>query len=341
MKRKINLTIQTFNKSIGKNKQKSIHLTTMSSDKLSKMRKFNKPLSYKLYHNIIKESLILGLREELNYNKHMNEVIQNYLDNVRRVKEKVKFNKEEVENNRDSLIEEFHERFLIVQNFEKQIEILNNERKEIIRENNDIIAMRKNEKGKLLNQLNKIQKEIELQRNEIDIINKKIFELEQQKNGLIDVFEQTEKTEKKNFEDLKENYIILAEKCDYYQIQYDTFDKTPNELLNERLNLFDNTKTKNLLEEENLKVILAEKNFIKNNLIDNIKELHIKINKAEQIQKEIKEKENLYGKSLESINNMHKRKNYSHSKINLTDSNRTYKRNKTISDTKRRSLGIK
>ena len=58
-----------------------------------------KTLSNKLGHKIIKEALILGLREELNYNEKRKRTLLKYLTDVNKLKEKVKKNKEDVEEN--------------------------------------------------------------------------------------------------------------------------------------------------------------------------------------------------------------------------------------------------
>ena len=89
----------------------------------------SKPLANKLGYKIIKEALILGLREELNHNEKMKETLYEYLDDINRLKERVKKNKEEVEDNCNKLKQEFNDRFVIIENFEKQIELLNEGKK--------------------------------------------------------------------------------------------------------------------------------------------------------------------------------------------------------------------
>jgi hypothetical protein len=277
----------------------------------------SKPLANKLEYKIIKEALILGLREELNHNETMKETLCEYLDDVNRLKERVKKNKEEVEDNCNQLKQEFNDRFKIIENFEKQIGLLNEEKKEIIRTNNEIIAMKSKTTQSLKNQLNKIQEDTNEQWVVIDDLKEKILGLEKKLNNLNNEFDLIIIEEEKKYKQLLADYLILAEKCEYYQIEYNKYDKYPEEKLKDDLNLFDTTKKNDLLTEENLKIELAEKTFVRDKLINSINNLHKQINIIEEKQKEIKEKEKLYGKPLSSRDIKKKNKN-KNKKNNLT-----------------------
>ena len=261
-----------------------------------------KNLSKKLKYKIIKESLILGLRQELKHNEKMKRILNIYLKDVNRLKEKVKRNKEEVQQNCENIKNEFHDRFLVVEAYEKQINILNEEKKEIIRTNEEIIAMKAKQTTALKNQLNKVQKETNAQMEEIKELNNKIEELEKKKAGLNDEFDEIVKKQETDYKKMKEEFIALCQKCDYYEYEYNKFDKYPEEKLKDNINLFDNTKTKAILTEENLKIALIEKNFVRDKLINNLNTMHKKIDAFEEKQKEMKKKEKLYGKPLNSLN---------------------------------------
>lgn len=276
----------------------------------------SKPLANKLGYKIIKEALILGLREELNHNEKMKETLYEYLDDINRLKERVKKNKEEVEDNCNKLKQEFNDRFVIIENFEKQIELLNEEKREIIRTNNEIIAMKNKATQSLKSQLNKVQEDTNEQRVVIDDLKEKIVGLEKKLNGLNNEFDLIIKEEEEKYKQLLKDYLVLAEKCEYYQIEYDKFDKYPEEKLKDDLNLFDNTKKNDILTEENLKIELAEKIFVRDKLIDNVNNLHKQINIIEEKQKEMKEKEKLYGKPLSARDKKGKKSNKK--KNNLT-----------------------
>ena len=275
-----------------------------SNYKIKNIRFYDLPkdLSKKLRHKIIKESLILGLRQELKHNEKMKNILNIYLKDVNKLKEKVKRNKDEVQQNCENIKNEFYDRFLVVEAYEKQINLLNEEKKEIIRTNEEIIAMKAKQTTALKNQLSKVQKETDAQIVEIKELNNKIEELEKKKAGLNDEFDEIIKKQEIDYKKMMEEYIALSQKCDYYQYEYNKFDKYPEEKAKDILNLFDNTKTKALLTEENLKIALIEKNFVRDKLLNNLSTMQKKIDAFEEKQKEMKKKERLYGKPLNSLN---------------------------------------
>ena len=296
-----------------------------------------KNLSNKLGNKIIKEALILGLREELNYNKKMKKTLLKYLEDINKLKEKVKKNKEDVEENCEKLKQEFYDRFIIIENYEKQINLLNDEKKEIIKTNTEIISMKNKITESLKKQINKLQKEIEEQRAVIDELKQKILVLEDKTLNLDNEFAKILIDEEKKYKELLKEYMILSEKCDYYQIEYDKFDKYPEEIIKENLNLFDATKANDLLTEENLKIELAEKNFVRDILLNSINTLHNQITIIEDKQKEIKEKEKIYGKSLSSLDKTFKKKN-TNKITNLKINNFISTNNSTLSNRRTKTL---
>ena len=278
-----------------------------------------KSLSNKLCHKIIKEALILGLREEYSYNEKMKKTLTKYLEDVNRLKEKVKRNKEDVEQNCEKLKQEFYDRFTIIDNYEKQINLLNEEKKEIIRTNNEIIAMKNKITDSLKKQFNKLQKEVEEQRAVIDDLKGKILVLEEKKANLDNEFAQILVEEEKKYNKLLEEFSQLSKKCEYYEIEYNKFDKYPSELTKVDINLFDKTKTMDLLVEENLKIELAEKNLVKEELLSNVSNLQQKITEFEEKLKEIKKKEKLYGKPLSALNAKTKKNNKTKKNENINN----------------------
>ena len=108
---------------------------------------------------------------------------------------------------------------------------------------------------------------------------------------------------------LLEEFKLLSEKCNYFENEYNKFDLYPSELTKKDLNLNDKTKTIALLTEENLKIKLAEKHFVRDELLNSVSNLHKQITLFEEKQKEIKEKEKLYGKPLSAISNKFKKNN--------------------------------
>jgi len=311
--------------------------------KIKNLRFYELPknLSKKLKNKIIKESLILGLRQELNHNEKMKNILNIYLKDVNKLKEKVKRNKEEVQQNCENIKNEFYDRFLVVEAYEKQITLLNDEKKEIIRTNEEIIAMKAKQTTALKNQLSKVQKETDAQMDQIKELNSKIEALEKKKAGLNDEFDEIVKKQEIDYKKMKEEYIDLCQKCDYYQYEYNKFDKYPEEKAKENINLFDNTKTKALLTEENLKIALIEKNFVKDKLLNNLNTMHKKIDAFEEKQKEMKKKQRLFGKPLNSLNIKTTLKTLSNNKtlnsnqyMNTNNTTQSNKRAKTFKNKK-------
>jgi hypothetical protein len=293
-----------------------------------------KSLSKKLQKKIIKESLILGLREELNHNQKMKKIFTKYLTEVNKLKEKVKKNKDEVQQCCENLKKEFYDRFQIIDNFEKQINLLNEEKKEIIKTNTEILAMKAKQTTELKKQLNKVQNETNEQMKVINELDKKIEALETKKAGLDNEFAQIVKQQDDDCKKFQEELLVLIKKADYYQKEYDSYNKYPEEIAKDDINLFDYTKARDLLTEENLKIDLAEKNFVKDKLLNNLNALHKQIDEFEEKQKEMKKKERLFGKSL-NLNTINQKSKVKKTQNNTTIMNTNYstqsnKRAKTI-----------
>ena len=161
------------NLSINKLKQKYIRFT-----------KLPKTLSNKLNNKIIKEALILGLREEYQYNEAIKSTFENYLTEIISLKNQVKRNKEEVESNCEKLKTEFREKFIIVENFEKRIDLLNQEKKEIMRTNEEILSLKYEQNSLLKKQFDKVQEDNNKQMEEIQKLKVKIEELTEIKENL-------------------------------------------------------------------------------------------------------------------------------------------------------------
>ena len=217
---KLNIKLLLQNQDKNNTKYKYSSTPKNINIKLKNIRFYELPktLSNKLVHKIIKEALILGLREELKYNKKVEKTLYKYLEDVNKLKEKVKKNKEDVEENCEKLKSEFYDRFLIIENYEKQINLLNEEKKEIIRTNNEIIAMKNKTTESLKKQLNKVQNETVEQRGVISALKDKIQTLEEEINNLDNEFEKIKIDEEKKYKELLDEYLILSKKCDYYQI---------------------------------------------------------------------------------------------------------------------------
>ena len=285
------------NISINKLKQKYIRFS-----------KLPKTLSNKLNNKIIKEALILGLREEFQYNETIKETFENYLSEIISLKFQVKKNKEEVESNCEKLKEEFREKFIIVDNFEKRISLLNDEKKEIIRTNEEIISLKNEQNALLKKQFDKVQEDNNKQMEEIEKLKIRINELTDIKNNLISELEKEQAEKEKQYKVLIKEFLLLSKKCEYYQIEYDKFDMFPEELIKKNINLYDNTYTNDLITEENLKIKLSETNFIRDELINNKQIIKEKMDKLEEEKIELERREKKYGKNLDFSNTKRSKK---------------------------------
>ena len=230
-------------------------------------------LLFKLKDKIAKETLILELRQELKYHIKFKALYKNLLKKITQLKEMVKENKEKIQKNTDILKETFVDRFNIIDNYEKTISLLNEEKKELNKSNKEIIKIRQINKEKLIKELNNIQKRNTIQREQIDTLQKKINELEYQKAHLNDELEKKMEEDEKNYENQLKLYKVLSKKHEIFLAEYNSYLKSGDEMAKVEVKLFDDTNTKNTLIEEDLEIELNEKLLKKSYLLNNINTL--------------------------------------------------------------------
>ena len=285
----------------------------------SKMRSYNRnfflrekhdnSLSFKLKDKITKETLILELRQELKYHIKFNAIYNNLLKKIIHLKEMVKENKDKVQQNTDLLKETFQDRFNVIDNYEKTIHLLNEEKKDIIKTNKDIIKMRELAKVKLGKDFIDIQERNAKQREKIESLQNSINDLEYKKSHLNEELQkQVEKDEKKYEEHLK-MYKSLLKKYYFFLDEYNTFLKSGDEITKIDVKLDDETNAKNFLIEEDLEVKLNEKLIKKSYLLGNINDLKLQIKFIEDKQKEEKLREEKKAQAAKLIGSNKKRIN--------------------------------
>ena len=285
----------------------------------SKMRSYNRnfflrekqdnSLSFKLKDKITKETLILELRQELKYHIKFNAIYNNLLKKIIHLKEMVKENKDKVQQNTDLLKETFQDRFNVIDNYEKTIHLLNEEKKDIIKTNKDIIKMRELAKVKLGKDFIDIQEKNAKQREKIESLQNSINDLEYKKSHLNEELQkQVEKDEKKYEEHLK-MYKSLLKKYYFFLDEYNTFLKSGDEITKIDVKLDDETNAKNYLIEEDLEVKLNEKLIKKSYLLGNINDLKLQIKFIEDKQKEEKLREEKKAQAAKLIGSNKKRIN--------------------------------
>ena len=245
-------------------------------------------LSFKLKDKITKETLILELRQELKYHIKFNTIYNSLLKRIIQLKDIVRENKDKLQENTDLLKDTFLDRFNIIDNYEKTIGLLDEEKKDINKTNKEIIRMRQTTKEKLNKEFIDIQERNAKQREKIETLQYKINELEYRKSHLQEELQkQLEKDEKKYEQHLK-LYKSLYKKYEYFLEEYNTFLKCGDEITKIDVKLFDDTNAKNALIEENLEVELNEKLIKKSYLLDNINNLKLQIKIIEDKQKDEK-----------------------------------------------------
>ena len=265
--------------------------TINTKAKGKKALKRENSLTYQLKNKINKESLILELRQELKYHIKFNFVYKNFLSKIIHLKDLVKENKEQIEENTNTLKETFKDRFDIIDNYEKTIKLLEVEKKELITSSNEILKLRENTNKKLLKQFSEIQEQNDEQRKKIDNLSKNITVLEYKKSHIDDELQTQLNFDEKNYEKHLRLYKSLVKKYEYFMEEYNTYSKSGNEIAKVDVKLNDDTNARNVLIEEDLDIELNEQLLKKKNLMDNINVLKIKIKNFEEKQKEEKLKE--------------------------------------------------
>ena len=265
-------------------------------------------LSKKVKKSICKENLVMELREELKYNKTFNIMYTKYLEDVIKLKNQVKLNRDKVIENCEKLKKEYADKFDIIDSYEKQIIKLQAERKNIIKTNDEIIFMKNNIQKKLNAEIKSLDEKTENQRTQIEKLKINIASLEDRKLHLNEEFEKQKKEEEKQYQKLKKEYKYMLKKRDYFQEAYDEYEKVPEDLVKVDIKLEDHTNEKNALEEENLNIKLIEKNFETNRLMNSINKLSNKIKNFDADRKAKKKYERLFGNSEKSNDNGYRSK---------------------------------
>lgn len=250
-------------------------------------------LTLQLKNKINKEALILELRQELKYHVQFNIIYKSLLTKTINLKEIVKENKLKIEENTNQLKESFKDKFDIIDNYEKTISLLQSEKQDLLKTNEEILRLREENHQKLVDQLAKIQDQNNEQRIKIEDLTRNITLLEYQKANLNDEMQSKYEKEEENYKKYLGLYKILAKKYEYYFDEYNSFCKSGNEMTQIDVKLSDDTNAKNSMKEENLQIELSEQIIRKENLMDNINILKrrlqmLKIKKSEEKIKDIK-----------------------------------------------------
>lgn len=265
-------------------------------------------LLYKLKDKITKETLILELRQELNYYIESNVVYNDFLKKIIRLKDLVKENRDKLQNNTDSFKETYKDKFNIIEQFENRIVFLGKEKTVMIEANDEILKIKQGTNNKLIKEFNEIQARNNVQKEEINSLDYKIRELEYKKSTLHDDLIKQYETDKKNYENFLKKYQILVNTYKYLSNEYDSYAKSGDEITKIDVKLDDESYAKTLLIKEDLEVKLGDKLIENSALVENMNTLKKEIKVIEDKQQEERDKreKKLLSFRLSIFNNINK-----------------------------------
>ena len=265
-------------------------------------------LLYKLKDKITKETLILELRQELNYYIESNVVYNDFLKKIIRLKDLVKENRDKLQNNTDSFKETYKDKFNIIEQFENSIVFLGKEKTVMIEANDEILKIKQGTNNKLIKEFNEIQARNNVQKEEINSLDYKIRELEYKKSTLHDDLIKQYETDKKNYENFLQKYQILVNTYKYLSNEYDSYAKSGDEITKIDVKLDDESYAKTLLIKEDLEVKLGDKLIENSALVENMNTLKKEIKVIEDKQQEERDKreKKLLSFRLSIFNNINK-----------------------------------
>lgn len=271
-------------------------------------------LLYKLKDKITKETLILELRQELNYLIEYNVVYNDFLKKIIRLKDLVKENRDKLQNNTDSFKETYKDKFNIIEQFENRIVFLGKEKTVMIEANDEILKIKQGTNNKLIKEFNEIQARNNVQKEEINSLDYKIRELEYKKSTLHDDLIKQYETDKKNYENFLKKYQILVNTYKYLSNEYDSYAKSGDEITKIDVKLDDESYAKTLLIKEDLEVKLGDKLIENSALVENMNTLkkEIKVIEDKQEERDKREKKLLSFRLsiFNNINKTNKKRNY-------------------------------
>ena len=183
---------------------------------------------------IRKESLILPLKQELQYHLNLNKQYKQYLAIIKSIKEEYLTNKNEVQGMCQELKDNFKEFAVIIDTFDNKVVLCNQEKEKIIKTNDEIVNLKNDNKRKLNINLKEIEEKNEIQRQKIEKINNKILQLKKQKDKENEEFLKKEKHEQKKFEKLKKNFEIMKNNLAHYIEENKKYELFNLEMLHDR-----------------------------------------------------------------------------------------------------------
>lgn len=227
-----------------------------------------------------KESVIISLREDLEYHKQVNKHYLLYKQYATDICNYYKQNFDEIFKFKSDLREDLSDFIKVVEGFEAQMKKYDKEKADMIRTNNDIIKYKNEENEKMNQKINKLNGDLEIQKNKLDKINATLNEYRNENENYLNKLNNNELNHLEKYEELEDKYKRL-------KAQYEVYFNM--EIKKRKLEL--DFKDDNLCRDEKDKVNLQLQDKIIKNIF--LKEI------ANEIKKQINEIESINQRSAE------------------------------------------
>ena len=163
-----------------------------------------------------KESVIISLREDLEYHKKINKNYLLYKQYTSDLCNYYKQNFDEIFKYKSDLRNDLHDFVKVVENYEAQIVKCNKERDTMIKTNNDIIKFKNEEKEKLNERVNILNYDLEKQKIKLDKIKATLKEYQLNNENYLNKLNATELNHIEKFENLEDKYKRVKSQYDIY-----------------------------------------------------------------------------------------------------------------------------
>ena len=267
-----------------------------------------------------KESVIISLREDLEYHRNVNKNYLLYKQYATDICNYYKQNFDEIFKFKSDLREDLSDFIKVVERFEDQIKKYNKEKEDMIKTNNDIIKYKNEENEKLNQKINKLNSDLEMQKNKLDKINETLDSYRNENENYLNKLNSNELNHLEKYEDLENKYKRL-------KAQYEVYFNM--EIKKRKLEL--DFKDNNLCKDEKDKVNLQLQDKILKNIF--LREI------AEEIKKQINEIESINQRTSEDeqLKRFLGKAFYNRVKQRLAEKNKSKEHNNTKSKSKSKS----
>ena len=272
-----------------------------------------------------KESIILLLREDLQYHKKINKSYLLYKQYATDILNYYKQNYEEITKYKMDLRTDLQDFITVVERFEDQIKQYNKEREIMIKTNNDIIKYKNQEKEKLNARINILNNDLEKQKIKLDSINETFNDYQTQNENYIEKLNKSELNFLEQFEDLESKYKRL-------KAQYEMYFNMEMKRRKNELDLRDDNLCR---EEKDMADLKLQDKIVHNNFLkEMVEEIKSQIKEIEDMNKRSEEEEQMIrflGKAF--YNKVKQRREEKAKNINIENTKESLYENKNRSNT--------